>query len=270
MRQNPTSLELQKDCEYIVVEAGKLLFASQDKFQTIEMKDEVDLATTADIEVEKLVINFIRSKYPSHAIFSEEAGNIKTESDYLWIIDPLDGTKDFVRGAREYNCLVAVEKKGALTAGAVQRNGINELYAASRGNGAYENGKRIKVSENTRLAVSSIGFHLPIRTSPKKCIDTCMKITKDLILKSYRIRPGWDDAKLLAYVANGVLDGNVMPSCLKNEWFDLAPALLLVEEAGGKITDWRGSPLQNHDISNGIVASNGKLHDQLLALLQTP
>lgn len=264
---NRTPLEFQKDCETIVRETGRLLSSYENKFKVVQLKDAIDVATTADIEAEKLAISYIQSKYPNHRIHSEEAGDLKGESEFVWYIDPLDGTKEYVRGVREYNSIVAVEEKDSLIAGAIMRNGINELYACSKGNGSYKNGVPVHVSHTNDMSTAFVGMHFPINSSVKDCVEKSLHIAEHLIYKSYRIRPGWDEAKLLGYVAQGTIDAHVMPSCIKNAWHDIASGLLLVMEAGGKVTDWNGNTIKNHDLSHGILASNGMLHKELLELI---
>ncbi len=266
---DPFYLQLQKDCAEIATQAGKLLCSHQDNFTIVQMKDDVDLATSADIDSEKLIISLVRQKYPNHAILSEEAGAIGGSSEYQWIIDPLDGTKEYVRGLKTYNVLLAVEYQQALIAGAIYTNGPNELYASSKGNGAYLDGKPIHVSTTGSLRTSLVGFHLPIGTAPKASIERSLVILRELISATYRVRPTWYDANFLGLVSRGIIDAHIIPPDTKNKWEDDASGILLVMEAGGKVTDWKGNAIKNHDLSGGLLASNGHLHDDLVGLLKT-
>lgn len=266
-QKQPSYQTLQKDCEEIVTEGIKLLVAYQKKFKILKMKDPMDMATTADLAAEKQIVRFITKKYPAHSIYSEEIGAIDHQSDYTWFIDPLDGTKEFVRGLAEFNCLAAVEYKGKLVAGAAYRNGFNELYSTSRTGNAWLNGKKLHVSRENDVPKSFVGYHFPAYTSSDECIKKNMRIAEAVIRQSYRIRPGWDDAKLLGYVARGAIEGCIISDDLKIGWYDVAPTILLVEEAGGRVTDWEGNDIADHDAGRGIVASNGKIHERLLDLI---
>lgn len=265
----PSYQELQKYAQYVVQKAGKLLDSLQGSQTVAVMKDEVDLATSADLTSEQKIISLIHKKFPAHGIYSEEAGKSAHTSEFVWIIDPLDGTKEYARGVKEYSVLIALERKGELIVGAIQRNGINELYSCSLGNGATFNGKQIYVSEESNLEKSFVNFHLPSKSKAKEEIAIDMKILQSLIGVSYKVRAFFEDAKSLGYVARGIFGALVMPGGLKNGWWDLAPGILLVQEAGGVVTDWDGNRIKNHNLSNGIVASNGKLHKKLLEIINS-
>lgn len=254
--------QIRNDTEYLASEAGKILADTQDKFKVVKMKDAVDLATSADLASEKFIIDFIKNKYPDHSIYSEEAGIINPNHDFLWIIDPLDGTKEYVKGLEEYNCLIGVEYKNELVVGSVRRNGVNELYSGAQGLGSYLNHKQIHVSNQSDLANSFIGFHMPTRSQTEAQINTELRLLHNLINKTYRIRPAWDDAKSIVWVARGILDGHIIGK-LKG-WFDVAAALAILKEAGGTVTDWRGNDIKNQDISHGLVVSNSVIHKNLL------
>jgi fructose-1,6-bisphosphatase/inositol monophosphatase family enzyme len=260
--------QLQMDAEFLVREAGKILAECQDNFSVVKMKDPVDLATNADIAAEKFITDFIRRKYPGHGIFAEESGSYQSDRDFIWIIDPLDGTKDYCRGLTEYNCLVAVEYKGKVVAGTMQRNGINELYSASSGNGVILNQKSITVSSQTDIAKSFVGFHVPKKTQSDEMIKRGINALENLVRHAYRVRPGWDNAKSSGLVARGAFEANVIcPDVIK--WYDIAPLIIIVEEAGGKVTNWQGAPITNRDLSMGMIISNTHIHDEILKYVNT-
>lgn len=267
MNQQLFYQQLQKDAERIVEKAATILISYEKKFSLYKQKDEIDVATTADTETEKFIIGEIHKKYPDHGIYGEEFGKSTESSEYTWIIDPLDGTKEYVRGLGEYNCLIAVEEKEKLVAGVMKRIGKNALYASSKGNGAFLDGNPIHVSKTDTLILSFVGMHFPNSKNTKEEIDRGVRIIHDLISKTYRLRPTWDDARLLGWLARGAIDGYIIPAHL-NYWYDVAPSILLVEEAGGKITDWNGNPIKNRDLSKGVVASNGHIHKQLLEIIK--
>lgn len=262
--------QLREDAEFIVNRACKLLSRYQKKATVVVQKDIGDMATTADYAAEKLIREFIQKKYPYHSIIGEEKGLTKKQSEYLWIIDPLDGTKEYARGLSEYNCLVAVEHKGTLVVGVLQRNGTNEVYSAEAQRGAWRNKKQLHVSDQSDLSRSYVGYHLPIPTATASHhdVERHFDMLKTLTFACYRVRPGWDDARQLAWIAQGILDAHIIPVELKNEWHDLAPGILLVQEAGGVVTHLDGSPLQAYERQKGFIASNGHIHDQLLSFIR--
>lgn len=254
--------------ETVVENAAKLLIRYQKKAKIVKMKDLADLVISADLASERLIVEQIRKKYPEHGILSEEAGSKTGTFEYVWIVDPLDGTKEYARGLKEYNCLIAVEHKDKLVVGVQKRIGTDELYTCAYQYGAYLDQEPIKVSATVELEKSFVGIHLPISSTPVNQTEKMMILTKKLILFTYRVRPGWDDANLLGWVARGVLDGHIITSGIKNGWYDLASGILLVEEAGGIVTDMNGDRIINRNLTNGIVASNGIIHKKLLQLIR--
>lgn len=262
--------QLQNDAEQLAVSAGKLLERYQKKATIVIQKDIGDFATTADIASETLITDFIRKKYPGHSLLAEEGGFTDNHSEYVWIIDPLDGTKEYARGIAEYNCLIAIEHNGKLVVSVIRRNGFNEIYTSYFGGGAWKNKKPIHVSEQSDVSRAYIGYHLPVSTSTssKRDIERNFDILKELTFTCYRLRPSWDDAKSMAWVAQGVLDAHIIPAELKNEWHDVASGILLVQEAGGQVTHLDGTPLNTPERGRGFIVSNGKIHSNLVVMLQ--
>lgn len=262
--------QLQKDAEYIAESASHLLKRYQKKATVVVQKDIGDFAMTADFASEKLIRTYIQKKYPNHSVMGEEGGFTDKHSEYLWIIDPLDGTKEYARGIPEYNCLIAIEHKGKLVVAVIRRNGFNETYTSVAGVGAWGNKKPIYVSTQSDLSRAYIGYHLPIPTSTanRKDSERHFDILKELTFSCYRLRPSWDDAKSMAWVSQGILDAHIIPAELKNEWHDVASGILLVQEAGGQVTHLDGSPLNTPERGKGFIVSNGKIHSNLVAMLQ--
>lgn len=262
--------QLQRDAETLAVSAGKLLERYQKKATIVVQKDIGDFSTTADIASETFITDFIRKKYLGHSILAEEGGLTDNHSEYVWIIDPLDGTKEYARGVKEYNCLIAIEHKQKLVVGIIRRNGLDELYSCAQSQGAKKDGQSIHISTLTDLAKAHVGYHLPIGSPryERKNIEKHFSLLQDLTFLCYRLRPGWDDAKALGYVASGVLDALIIPTELPNAWHDVAAGLLLVQEAGGRVSHLDGSQLVLHDMSRGFLASNGILHDELLSIIR--
>lgn len=261
-------LALQKDAEYIAEKASELLANMQKDATVAVQKDAVDLSTTADIAAEKLIVSFVLDKYPDHGIYSEEMGEKKGQSPYTWIIDPLDGTLEYARGSCNYSCLVGVEENGSLVAGVAKMNAFNQIYTCSKGSGAYIDNKQVHVSQTHMLSQAKVGVHFPSSKRPKEEIRRTLSVAQEIIFQAYRLRPYWNDATMFGMVAEGSVDAWVVsPSMPK--WYDVAPVILLVEEAGGKVTDWEGNPLTNHDLSKGILVSNGKVHEKLLNIIKS-
>ena len=263
MNDSSIYLELQHHAERIVEEAVKILISHEHSFTITTQKDNVDVATNADTEVEQYIKSAVHKLYPDHGFLGEEFGEENINNEYIWIIDPLDNTKEYVRGIGEYNCLIAIEHNKKIVVGVTRRMGHNVRYACSFGNGSFCDDKQIHVSSTQTLATSFIGTNIPNNKSHSpEVTHQYMNLIEKLINSSYRLRPSFDDARTLSWVAQGGLDGCILlPHTSK--WVDVASGILLVEEAGGKVTDWEGNSLKNHDLSKGIIVSNGLLHEQL-------
>lgn len=259
-----TYIDLQRDAKFIVEQASNQLQKLQRSAHIIKQKDEVDIATNADTASEELIIDFIHEKHPTHGYYSEEKGSKKGASKFTWVIDPLDGTKEYLMGLPDFGCLVAIEHKGQIIVG-IAKIMPHELYVCSKGNGAFLNSVSIQVSSNT-LDKAFVSFHIPIKRINTSQLHHDMKILEILIQNVYRVRATNFDAKALGYVARGIYVAHIIPPNLP-QWYDVAPTLLLVEEAGGKVTDLSGKSIRNRNLSHGIVASNGLVHDDLLAII---
>lgn len=267
MKAHNEYLQLQNDALTIAKKAMDILVPMQGKETTAVQKDEGDLSTSADLASEAYIIDAIKALYPNHAIYSEERGDIPGTDPYRWVIDPLDGTKEFVRGLEEYNCLIAIEHHGQPVVGVTIQHGLNNTYVASKGNGAFLNTKPLHVSLEKPLATMFVGFNLPNRKLAPEAIENDLSLLNTLIHTVYRVRPCWDQAKAMAWVARGALDANVTPGHVF-KWHDLASSIPIVQEAGGIITDWHGNPVTENTITHGVIASHSrKTHDQFLALI---
>lgn len=264
----PFYRNLQQTAETIVDEAVKILVAQEHSFTIATQKDEVDVATSADVAVERFIKAEVHKQYPDHGFLGEEFGEENSSNEYVWVIDPLDNTKEYVRGVGEYNCLVAIERNKQLVVGVTRRMGHDVRYVCSLGNGSYANGTRIHVSSTHVLETAFVGSNMPNRKNHEAAvIHTYMKVFESCINGVYRLRPDFDDARTLGLVAQGALDGCfLLPHT--DKWVDVASGILLVEEAGGRVTDWNGRPIADHDLTNGVLATNGILHEQLLTIIR--
>jgi myo-inositol-1(or 4)-monophosphatase len=229
---------------------------------TISSKDSInDLVTEADHASEKAIIKIIQDKHPDHFILSEETGSVHSNSNIKWIIDPIDGTINFANGIPICCVSIGVEQDGEMIMGAVFNPFMNELFFAEKGKGATLNEQPIKVSDKDNLLTSCLvtGF-------PYQYLDTPngpLEIFEKLIRKSIPVRRLGSAALDLCWTAAGRFDGFYEH---KLQAWDSAAGYLIVQEAGGIVTDLKGDKFNPYQ--PGIIASNGKIHDQLLALMK--
>jgi myo-inositol-1(or 4)-monophosphatase len=236
--------------------AAQLQYYFNGEFEISNKEGMNNLVTEADHAAEKAIIDVIQKEYPDHFILSEETGEIKTNSEYKWIIDPIDGTVNFANGIPLCCVSIGLEKDGHMILGAVYAPLLNEFYIAEKGQGAYLNDKKIAVSNKTTLITSCLvtGFPYTYLDTP----NGPLQVFEKLIRQGIPVRRLGSAAIDLCWVAAGRFDGFYEH---KLQAWDSAAGFLLIEEAGGKVTDFEGSyysPYQPH-----ILATNGKIHDEL-------
>jgi myo-inositol-1(or 4)-monophosphatase len=225
----------------------------------VASKDKVhkELVTDVDLQVEGEIITVIKEDYPNHSILSEEQGSLYTASEYKWIIDPLDGTHNYARRLPIFGTSIALEHKGEVVLGVIGLPYFDEIYTAERGRGSYLNCEEIHVS-NTELSQSLMIYDTKLRVNREPMVASL----SDLIPEIFIIRmfgcSTWD----LSLIAKGQADFNV--DFTAKPW-DLAAGALIVEEAGGKVTDIQGKPWNAY--TQGFVASNGKVHEEVLSIV---
>lgn len=271
MLKSTQMVEFQLFAERTVVGAGKIVKSLKESYSVKKIKDELllDIATSADYASESYIIDQIKKKYPHHSILTEETPDLLQKSDFEWIIDPLDGTKEFVRHIPYYYVLLALEYKDKLTCGVGYQPELNRLFSCSDGNVPLVNGKEVHISQVEDLSKSFIYLSLPKTKTQKAELERYVEVIKQLTSKTYRLRNTAWDVEALFNVAIGASEGFITPTSHKSpgpKWWDIAPGMLMVEAAGGKVTDFHGNPIRKHDISRGIIASNGKVHEALLNL----
>jgi len=239
-------------------EAGQLM---KDRFNSgfrVDTKDGInDLVTEVDHASETLIMEIIRSAFPQHFILSEEVGEIKMDSSYKWIIDPIDGTVNYANGIPICCVSIGVEYEGKMILGAVYNPFMEEFFFTEKNAGAYLNDLRIHVSDKDNVIHSCLVTGFPY--TYLETVNGPLEVFGRLIRKGIPVRRLGSAAIDLCWVAAGRFDGFYEHKL--NPW-DSAAGFLLVEEAGGKVTDFEGnpySPYQPH-----IVATNGKIHDELL------
>ncbi|UCG35710.1 MAG: inositol monophosphatase [Candidatus Omnitrophota bacterium] len=235
-------------------EAGKFLFDNFGKISEIESKGDRNLATNLDIEAEKMIVARIKEKFPEHGIIAEETGKENVDRDYVWIIDPLDGTHNFIRNINIFGSSIGVIHKQEFIAGAVYMPVDDELYVGEKGNGAYKNDKKISVSGVKDLKECSISFDSSIRYAP----EVMLKVLGDLAKEVFNIRMFGSSARILTYVAEGKLDFAVE---FHDRPWDFSGSVCIIEEAGGRFCDLKGGPLTPKTI--GYIASNPHVFDKV-------
>ena len=244
-----------------VQQAGHILMEKFGRI-TVTKKGDINLVTQADLASENHIIERIRSYYPKHAILAEESGEAVIKGgdpSWKWIIDPLDGTTNYAHGYPCFCVTIALEHDGEIVLGVTFDPTRDELFAAERGRGATLNGKPIRVSPTEKLGDSLIvtGFPYDFKQKP----NFARHLT-DFLFHSRGVRRDGSAAIDMAYVACGRFDG-FWEEGLK-PW-DVAAGALIIEEAGGRVSKYRGEPLDIY--SPPIVASNGLIHDQMREVL---
>lgn len=255
--------------EKTVKGAGAILLTFKDSYQIKKTKDtlSLDIATSADYASENYIISQIQSSFSGHSIYTEETEGLTNKSEYEWIIDPLDGTKEYVRHIPYYYTLLALEHKGSLICAAGYQPEIKRLFSCETPQTAKMNGSRVHVSAVTDLAKSFIAIALPNSRTPPEDTGRYFAFLQHMNYRAYKLRNTAWDVESLFNVAMGAMDGYVTPTSSRSpgpKWWDIAPGILMVEAAGGMVTDFYGKPIKNRDISRGIVASNGLIHGLLL------
>ena len=242
--------------------AGSLINrATQDvDLLTVERKGVSDYVSEVDRLAEQAIVETLLEAYPDHAILAEEGG-AQGHSDYLWVIDPLDGTTNFLHGFPQFAVSIGLQVKGVLSLAVVYDPTRNELFTAERGRGAHLNDRRLRVSKQTRLQESLIGTGFPYRDF--SYLDDYLKMFRELLPKTAGLRRPGCASLDLAYVAAGRYDG-FWEAGLK-PW-DLAAGVLLIQEAGGLVTDFDGG--ENYMATGNVVGGNPKVFSQLLQVIQ--
>ena len=240
----------------IAREAGALLMSHFRNRVAIEYKGDADLVTIADRQSEALIRERIRAHWPDHDVLGEEEGLKDTGSDYRWYVDPLDGTTNFAHGYPVFCVSMALDYKGERIAGVVYDPTREELFSAEQGSGAYLNGQPIHVSRTPKLAESLIATGFP---SHKRNKNPNIHFYHQFTLRSHGVRRAGSAALDLCYVACGRFDAfwefNLKP-------WDVAAGVLLVQEAGGRVTRFDGSSFEL--AGDQTLATNHLIHEPLM------
>ena len=249
------------DIKTLAMGAGKILRDGFGKTIQIDMKGDIDLVTEVDLRSEDFLVTEIQTKFPGHHVITEERGVIQGQGSQVWYIDPLDGTVNYAHGVPIFSVSIAYAENGQVIMGGVYDPMQDEYFYGERGHGAWLNGRSLAVSQATKLDQSLLvtGFPYDVHTNPVNNLDHYV----DFALRSRGVRRLGSAAIDLAYFAAGRFLGFLE---LSNYNWDIAAGSLLVEEAGGIVTDSRGGP-DFISSSPSILASNSGIYDQMLAVL---
>ncbi len=244
------------EIEPIAREAGALLMTYFHRRIGYEYKGDVDLVTEADRTSEKLITERLRTRWPDFGVLGEEGTRSDLEAEYRWLVDPLDGTTNFAHGFPVFCISIALARGEELIAGFLYDPTRNEFFSAERGQGAKLNGETIRVSTTATLSESLLGTGFP---SHKRHKNPNVHFYHQLTLRSHGLRRAGSAALDLACVASGRYDG--FWEFNLNPW-DTAAGVLLIQEAGGIVTRFDGSPFRLK--SDEVLASNGIIHQELM------
>ncbi len=249
-------------------EAGDIIARSADRIDQlqIENKDKNDFVSEIDHSAEEAIIRILKKAYPSHAFHGEETGKHEgkgtAENEFEWIIDPLDGTTNFLYGIPQFAVSIALKKDGKLDQAVIYDPMKDDLFYATRGAGAFLNNRRIRVSKRTSLHNALLTTGVPYRPDQEELIDTYLQTMKVLIKDTAGVRRPGSAALDLAYVAAGRYDG--FWEFGLHEW-DIAAGVLLVQEAGGLVGDLKGD--NTHMKTGDIVAASPKVFKDMIKRL---
>jgi myo-inositol-1(or 4)-monophosphatase len=239
-------------------EAGVVITQYLERHIGFELKGEFDLVTEADRASERLIVERLQARFPTHSIVAEEGGGQDGSSEYRWYVDPLDGTTNFAHGFPAFNVTLGLERAGEMIAGVVYDPLRDEMFKAERGSGAYLNNRRIHVSKAPRIEECLVATGFPSR---KRHENVNVHFYYQLAMLSHGVRRAGSAALDLAYVACGRLDA-FWEFGLK-PW-DMAAGVLLVREAGGTCSDMHGGPFSVK--GPHVLADNTSVHPEIISL----
>ena len=242
--------------------AQHLVRRFRDRSVRIDLKAAHDFVSDADRESESAILGFLQTQLPDHRILSEEAGVVgRGSADYEWMVDPLDGTNNFLQGLPVWAVSIGCRKGADLVAGAIYDPLGENLFTSWKDGGAFWNGEPMRVSSRAGLVGAFLATGFPFRA--RGAVDNYLRVFRDVYLQAGAIRRCGAASVDLAYTAAGVYDGFFE---FRLSAWDLAAGALLIEEAGGRVTDLEGG--DNFLIGGNVVAGNSGLHAELLAVVR--
>ena len=228
----------------------------------IKRKTGYDIVSEADLVAEKQIIDHLREYFPNHHFISEEIkSGWKGTHRFQWVIDPLDGTINYVSGLPLFSSSVALQEEGRTILGVIYDVLADELYTSIKGEGSFLNRKKIQVSDNSELGTSVLSFMLTSHYSEKEVAEV-LKHISNVATVCRGLRLYVSQALELAYIARGKLDGTL---CIKSRGFSAAAGALILRESGGRVTDFNGREFDNS--SRSLLATNSLLHDKVLRII---
>ncbi len=243
------------------IKGGQVLMQKFGRVLSVRHKGAVDLVTDADKEAEEAIVSVLRGTFPRHDILAEESDHGRSDSNYRWIIDPLDGTTNYAHGFPWFAVSIALEVEGDVCLGVIYNPFHREMFIAEKGRGAFLNDIQIVVSQTAKLSDSLLatGFPYDRKESPENNYDHFVNFQ----MSAQACRRAGAASLDLAYTAAGRFDGYWE---MKLKPWDVAAGKLLVEEAGGRISDFGG---QSFDIyGQQCLASNGLIHEPMQDVLK--
>ncbi|HDL18435.1 MAG TPA: inositol monophosphatase [Bacteroidetes bacterium] len=242
--------------------AGDILMDNFGKLRPDEIKNKTafDFVTETDTASERAIIQFLREHYPDHAVYAEESGESDNQSDFQWLIDPLDGTKNYIHSFPLFSVSIGLRYKNKILTGVVYAPLLHEMFTAITGQGAFLNDRPIRVSQTKKMTGCFLATGFP--HGAKNYLDVYLQTFRELFLQVSAVRRAGSAALDLAYTACGRFDG--FWEFKLNPW-DIGAGLLLIQEAGGIITD----PLGGTDFfdSGNLVAGNSVVHKKMIEII---
>lgn len=254
--------ELLATARSLAVEAGDFIRQSASRLGKVEYKGRADLVTDVDRKAEEIILGGIRQAYPDHAVLAEESGENSGPTEFRWVVDPIDGTTNFVHGYPFFCVSIAVQHRQETVAAVVHNPVLGETFTALRGHGARLNGNPIAVSPTVELSRALVSTGFPYQLGEHW--HHSMELFKAFYLNCHGVRRDGAAALDLCYVAAGRFDGfweyDLQP-------WDVAAGLLIVNEAGGRTSDFQERPSGIFD--RQVLASNGRIHGDMLKVIRS-
>lgn len=236
-------------------EAGMLLQNKAGSIKNVSIKEDRSLVTDIDKKSEKIIVDIIHDAFPSHGILAEESGNDNSTGEYLWIIDPIDGTHNYIREIPLYGVSIGVVHKEHIIAGVIYLPAFDALYVAEKGSGAFKNNRPIRVSGKADLHECTLCYDSSFRNNGQYMTDVLAVIGKEV----FNLRMFGTSAVMLAYLAEGRVDCIIE---FDDKPWDFTAGICLITEAGGRVSRFNGKPVTY--TTQGYCATNGLVHDSLI------
>ncbi|MFA6005122.1 MAG: inositol monophosphatase [Patescibacteria group bacterium] len=259
--------KIREVLDQTALKAGSYLVENRKHVSVVQHKIREDIVTNIDLESEKIIIDSLSAAYPDWNIFSEEVGRIDKKSEYTFIIDPVDGTKEYIRGLPLFNVSIALKHKEEIIAAVVYRPAETVLYSGVMGLGAFHNGARMTPSKVLTLDKSFVYTYLPSFARHPDTFEKSWLALGKIDRSVYRLRSLADENTMCCWVAQGGCEAYVNISDAPKYW-DIAPGICVAQAASCMVTDRFGKPLDQLHIDS-VVISNGLIHDELLDIINT-